>query len=110
MVPVEPDVNRSIEERATPWPGGCYPQRRASRRASVGSNRFGDAAHQTLCAEHNSLNPSCYFASIALDSPDRVATGFVRRSCFSLYLVCRTRLDRDFRTSGWIRVTRGRVV
>src|SRR6266487_5727561 len=95
MLPVEPGVNRSIEGSMSRLGRAAgYPQRRAGRRASVGSNRVGDAAHQTFCAEHNSLLLAlfwCYFALVLFcfnraRLAGQVAIGFVRRISFELGL------------------------
>ena len=40
MIRVEPDVNRSMEDYATPSSGVCRPLSRASRRTSVDTNRL----------------------------------------------------------------------
>ena len=57
-----------------------------------------DAAQQTICADAIELCVLSRLNRAKLTS--QVATGFVRRSSFSLNLVCRSRLDRDFRTWG----------
>src|SRR6266705_506827 len=112
MIPVERGVNRIIAEgHATPWSGRDVLARTrivpARRRASVGTERLVTQRNKGFVQMHNLPNRECWFASIAYRAytHGKVAAGFVRRSCFSLKLVCRTRLDRDVRIWGRIRVT-----
>src|SRR5258708_16010881 len=71
MIPIEPDVNSSMENYVTPpvWRVSCpmpYNPASISRHQS-----FGDATQQTTCAGHNSPIRACIFASVALNSPHR---------------------------------------
>src|SRR5229473_3366423 len=70
MVLVELGVNSSIEEYATPLVWACV-RCRASRRASVVTNRLVTQRNKRFVQMHNSPNSECYFASITLNSPDR---------------------------------------
>src|SRR6266403_1608633 len=99
MVRVEPGVNRSIEDYAAPSSGVCRPQCRANWRAPVGTNRLVTQCNKR-CAGAEFTHPCVHFCFYRAKLTMQVATGFVRRSLFSLNLVCRTRLDRDFRTWG----------
>jgi len=56
MVRVELGVKRSIEEYVTPSSGVCYPQCRASRRASVGANRW--VAQRTKRFVQRAIHPT----------------------------------------------------
>src|SRR5229473_2136115 len=102
MVLVELGVNSSMEEYATPLVLACA-RCRASRRASVGTNRLVTQRNKDFAdaqfTQPNSPNRECYLSCFnRARLTGQVATGFVRRSCFSL--VCRTRLDRDFAHGG----------
>src|ERR1700737_102346 len=100
MIRVEPDVNRSIEDYTTPSSGVCRSQC-PRKPASISRHQsFGDATHQTICAGAQFTQPLVLFCFKRAKLTTQVATGFVRRGCFSLNLVCRTRLDREFAHEG----------
>jgi hypothetical protein len=75
---------------------------RILRRVYGGTIRRVMQRNKEFVQAHNRPSRACCFASIAYRATfaGEVAAGFVRRISFSLKLVCRTRLDRDFRTWG----------
>src|SRR6266545_3505551 len=71
MVPVEPGVNRLMEDNTAPLSGICRPQCRASRRAPLGTNDLATQRTKRFVQVHNSPIRECNFTSIAVSFRNR---------------------------------------